>query len=250
MVVESNDSLATSLSPKYGRAVDLQQLWQHWKERPSSETLSVLLDASAPLLRRAIRTYAGSKDDPVVALEAKRLAVKAFETYDPSKGSLATHLRYQLAPLTAVVHERAQEFKVPKMLWADLQNLKTAEERLVQKLGRPPSTLELADETGLSLKRIEKIRQAVHLGVPESVLREKAPEEFAQPAREVESSWWFEAVYRSLDPIDQKILDWRIGAHGSEQLPVAEIAKRLHISPGAVSQRITRIVKRLQKGVK
>jgi hypothetical protein len=52
---------------------------------------------------------------------------------------------------------------------------------------------------------------------------------------------WHEFVYHDLDPIDQVILEHSLGLHGKQVLPNQDIARKLKLSPGAISQRKVRI---------
>jgi hypothetical protein len=54
-------------------------------------------------------------------------------------------------------------------------------------------------------------------------------------------------LYHDLDPHDQVILEYGLGLNGSPKLPAAQIARRLRISPGAVSQRASRIQQQLDE---
>lgn len=228
----------------------LETRWETWKQRPTEESLSGLLEVAEPVLQAGYRSFAGGSGDPVLELEAKRLAVKAFTQYQPHKGAnLQTYLLQQLQPLTRARHQRAQELYVPKMVWADMQNLKAAEEQLRDHLGREPSTGEIADETGLSIKRLTYLRKFRDAGIPESVLREKVPADFLGSTEIEETPFWVAAVYHELGPVDQLIFDYRTGAHGQPKLSNEEIAKKLNISDSAVSQRAARMSDRLRAGI-
>lgn len=51
---------------------------------------------------------------------------------------------------------------------------------------------------------------------------------------------YYEYVYNSVSPLDQKIMEWTSGYKGKE-LSNNQIASKLHLSAGAVSQRKARI---------
>ena len=100
----------------------------------------------------------------------------------------------------------------------------------------------MADYTGLSLRRLEHI-QKFTLPVAESrfsVATEEA-EGFMPAVKQEPSAAWLELIYQDLTPVDQNILDWTLGLHGQQQLSNQEIAARLRLSPGAVSQRKAKI---------
>ena len=58
---------------------------------------------------------------------------------------------------------------------------------------------------------------------------------------------WMEYVHHDAAPIDQKILEWKTGFNGKAIIPTLEIARRLKISPSAVSQRAARLAKRMNE---
>jgi hypothetical protein len=58
---------------------------------------------------------------------------------------------------------------------------------------------------------------------------------------------WMEYVHHDANPIDQKILEWKTGYNGKEIVATQEIARRLRISPSAVSQRAARMAKRMNE---
>ena len=52
---------------------------------------------------------------------------------------------------------------------------------------------------------------------------------------------WNDFVYAGLSPSDQFIMQHTLGLYGNPKLPTGEIARRLRITPGAVSQKAARI---------
>lgn len=227
----------------------LMDSWTEWKEDPSEEHMSEMLSVAEPIISSATTSFAGHMQDPVVDAAAKRLAVGAFKSYDPKRASLNTHVFNQLAPLQRVVHRRAQMLKIPKQAWLDMQNLDSSREMLLDKKGQEPSVAELADATGLSKRRIGYLEKFKNAGIPEGILRERDPRDVFRLGEEQEDSWWAEAVYHSIEPRDQKIYDWRTGAHGVKKLSNKEIARKLGISEAAVSQRVSKLITLLEAGV-
>lgn len=228
----------------------LEDAWKKWKEKPEDEGLTDLLLEAKPVISSAIQNYAG-KRDPVIELEAQRLSAEAFDSYDPKRGaSLKTYLYSQLAPLKRITHERAQTVRIPPQAFWDMQNLERAESELKEKTGREPSARHLADATGLSLKRVSSLRSLRGAGIPETALTEGDPEAMLKQVTvdsNDRSTWWSEAVYHGLGERDQKIFDYRTGAHGTERLPNKDIAKKLGISAAAVSQRASKIADQLKQ---
>jgi hypothetical protein len=56
-----------------------------------------------------------------------------------------------------------------------------------------------------------------------------------------------DAVYMSLDPRDKFIFDARTGGHGQKVLSVTDVARRLGVSPAAISQRANSIAEMVKE---
>jgi len=52
---------------------------------------------------------------------------------------------------------------------------------------------------------------------------------------------WVESIYHDLHPIDQVILEHSFGLHGKDIKPANVVAKLVNLSPGAISQRKSKI---------
>jgi len=223
--------------------------WETWKTQPTPDNLSALLKQSKPVLDSAVRSYAPSSS-PAVRSMAKVYAKKAFESYDPTRGTkLKTYLHTQLQPLR---REAASynTLHVPENVQADLRYLKKKESEFEHENGRMPNDDELADFTSLSRKRINHIRQfsvpSVYTSaIEDSVLGENT---HALPAVQEAESFWTDYVYDGLSPQDKLIYDMRIGRKTGKPAQLKEIAKKLRMSASAVSQRLKRIDAKLSEG--
>lgn len=218
--------------------------FESWKRQPTAAGMSQLLSAADPILGRAVTTFAG-RQSPVLKSRAKSLAIKAFRSYNPKAGTkLHTHLMTQLQPLRRSAIQSGQIIHQPERMTYDKRTLRDAQSTFVDSRGREPSEDELADATGLSVRRVRaiaKLRATVATG--------QLGTEYEVPAEDPSAEdMWLEYVYYDLEPRDKQILDWRLGRHGKERLPNNEIAKKLRISAAAVSQRMARIAERLQEG--
>ena len=225
----------------------LDTAYDQWRKDKSPEQTRELLSAANPVIDKALTTYAHG--DRTLRAEAKRLALGAFRTYDPARGAkLRTHLLVQLQPLHRAYTQRHAITRVPERIQADRFRLARATDELTAARGREPSDEEMADYTGLSVKRIQHVRKFGHGTIAEGQMRtpEGAP---TQPQVQAVSpeDIWVEYVHHDLDPIDKRILEWKIGFRDAPILSNNEIAKRLKITPSAVSQRATKIAHKLEQ---
>lgn len=214
-----------------------------WKAQEDPKTTAALLTAIAPVLDNAVKTYGGPRPGPNVKTKAKLIALDATRRYDPSRSKLRTHLMTHLQGLHRVAAREAQIISLPERIGLDAFHLQRAESDLQDKLGRSPSMAEISDHTGLSLKRIK------HLQRPRSVMAEgsmmsqsdEGPVQFNPAVENDDDSAWRQFVYDDLHPSDQLIMEHTTGMHGRKILPKQEIARKLGISPGALSQRAAKI---------
>jgi DNA-directed RNA polymerase specialized sigma subunit len=135
---------------------------------------------------------------------------------------------------------------VPERVLLDRQYLYRRQTELADRLGREPSDQELADDTGLPLKRITYVR-TYRPPVASGALRSwdddggGALYEPGVAEGPADRRVWEEFVYASLGPRDQLILERSLGLHGRARASNQEIAALLGVTPAAVSQRRRRI---------
>ena len=224
--------------------------YQDWKNTGTPESASAMLQQIDPVINKAITSYAGGSKSPNVRSHARQIALDALESYDPQKAKLQTHLLNQLQGLRRQVAKEKQVLSVPEQVMLDNQHLYRASMVLQDKLGRDPSDREVSDHTGISLKRLAYVRQ-YQSPLAEGTLVDPTQREGGSPAMPAvmqnDPTGWHEFVYNDLNEVDKAIMEYTLGLHGIKQLPTTEIAKKLNISPGAVSQRAQRIQAKLNQ---
>lgn len=237
----ASSTQTTQLEPEYAEAFGA------WQATPTPQTRSQLLKQVDPVISTAIKSYGGaSAGSPVLRSHARRMALKSFGTYDPAKGGLKTHLLSQLRRLQRTGAQQAQIISVPEQVALDRRHLNETEQSLRITLGREPSDQQLANHTGLSLKRLSYVRQTSPPVAVGKLLSQMPAESRTLPASSIPGhdpliEGWEELVYHDLDQTDQVIFDYLTGSHGRGMLNTGDIAKRLGVTPSAVSQRAARI---------
>lgn len=214
-----------------------------WKSDPTPARMTTLLKTVEPAIASGIRSFGGS-DHPLIRSRARRIAIGAIQSYDPTQAGLKTHLLNNLKGLQRHAARQTLVLNVPERVAIDKKNLDAAEAEMKDELGRDPSSHELAQRTGLSLKRMGHIR-----GFRGAMVQGQAERGFAEeggvsdPAVEGPDPTLrrLHFLYPDLDPIDQVIVDHAFGLHGRPQLKAGEIARRVNRSPGLISQRSARI---------
>lgn len=214
-----------------------------WKKNPTPDNTNSLLHAVAPDIDRGISAHVG-QSNPLLKSRAKRMALQAIRSYDPTKARLGTHIVNQLQGLKRVSRQQTQILPIPERVSMDQGFVERARLELSEELGRDPTQVELADRTGLSVKRINYVNKFRYPVAEGSILGEATDDEgggFMPAVDQGPTSTWHEFVYSDLDDTNQKIMEWTLGMHGQPVLSNQAIARKLRITPGAVSQRKAKI---------
>jgi DNA-directed RNA polymerase specialized sigma subunit len=224
-----------------------QQQFQSWKQAPTPESNTTILSAVQPTIDTALSSYVGKNPTPVMRSRARLMALNALKTYDPGRGNVRTHLLSQLQGLRRLSAKENNIINIPEQVGLDFQKLEQAENELRDRLNRDPADDEVADFTGLSVRRIRKIRN-FHQPLAEGVTAttadaDNAPTELAStmPGNSSSTDAWLDFVYDDLGPVDKLVMDMTLGRNGRRRASTQDIARRLNITPGAVSQRAAKI---------
>lgn len=229
-----------------GVAPEFDQVFAEWTKNKTPATNTRLLNTVQPVVDTALSSYAEAAS-PALKSRARLLALQSMESYDPAKGNVRTHLLTNLQRLRRLNAQHQNIIKVPEQVGLDFQKIDTAQEDLRDQLSRDPSDEELADYTGLSVRRIRKVRsfnKPVATGMTDQETTDDIGGDIASsvPGRENDkTNAWLDFVYDDLTPTDKLIMDMTLGRHGRRRVSTQEIAKKLNISPGAVSQRAAKI---------
>lgn len=238
----------------FKKVVDKQQsrsslagAFSSWSANQNPQNMRELLTAANPVLDKAITSYGGG--DKALRGRAKRLAISAFKNYDPSRGTkLQTHLLIRLQPLRREHMARSTPVSIPERVQFDKMKLNNAEEAFKDAHERDPSDQELADMTSLSTKRIAHVRRFARGIISEGQTDDPASGISTPGASQVTpEDIWIEYVHHDLDPIDKKILEWRTGMFDKDKVSTGEIARRLKLTPSAISQRAAKIALQMEE---
>lgn len=214
-----------------------------WQQQPGPATAGALLRAVEPEIRRGISAHVG-RGNPLLHSRARRLVLESLPRYNARQSRLGTYIVNQLQGLKRINRQQTQILRLPERVSLDAQFLERAEADLTEQLGRPPALSELADFSGLSARRIQHVRQ-FQAPVSEGYLDYRSQQQegggMLPAVAQAGGRDPVQLVYPDLEPINQKILEWSLGLYGQPQLANREIARRLRLTPGAISQRKARI---------
>jgi len=153
----------------------------------------------------------------------------------------------RLQRLQRYAAQERQIIPMPEQVAMDQIRTKEAMQELEDRLGRPPSDGELADYTGISVRRLQHIRHGSQLVAQGTLMQPgRDPDRgnydpTTQSLAPADDDAWLEFVYGDLDPTDQFIMERVLGMHGHPPTSPSEVARLLKISPAAVSHRTAKL---------
>lgn len=232
------------------RSKDIDSLFASYQKSQDRAALGKLVTGLKPAIDKAIYRHVGAPD-PVLRGQAKKLVAAAMPKYDPSLASLETFVSQQTRPLIRYQSRRKRVVKTPDELQMQATTVGNAYRAFEAENGRSPSNHELADTTGIPLKKLKKIRAFdTQVMAGSTQTGEEGNMQLGEQGvfDDATASMSFVNLIRDdLPPVDQSIMEHTLGLEGSEVLSNAELAKRLNLSPGAVSQRKAKIQKILDR---
>jgi len=203
-----------------------------------------LLSNFRPLIRSKSNQFAGRVEIPPASVHAEfnKQFVRAVKTYDPNKGAalgtwVSTNLRKGQRWITA--HQniaRIGEQRVYKV-----GRFNAAKSRLDEELGREPTTLELAEDLGMSEREVGTLRTEIRQANISSGF-ELDPVEIL-PSKEKEA---LRFVNYELTPEERLVKEYLLGENGRPELKQGQIAKKMGVSPSKVTRLKQSIAKKLQ----
>lgn len=220
---------------------EFQEPYLRYRNNPDPKNASALLDALKPVIQSGVRTYVG-KPNPLSSSRARKLALQAVRSYNPTKARLSTHVHNYLKGLRRITEQQTRAVRIPERALLDRNRMVQGEAELTEELGREPTATELADHLKMPVKRIEMLRR-MQSGVSQSMLAFSGPEAqgWSPAVQQPRTDAWLRLVHADQDRTNQKIMEWTFGMYGAPILSNQEIARRLKLSPGAISQRKAKI---------
>lgn len=223
---------------------DVDELFGQYQRTNGRKELGALVKGLKPSIDKAIYRHVGAPD-AVLRGQAKKLVAAAMPKYDPNLASLETFVSQQTRPLIRYQSRRKRVVKTPDELQMQATTVGNAYRAFEAENGRSPSNHELADATGINLKRLKKIREFDQQVMAGSTLTGAEGESQLGDGGvydDATASMSFVNLIRDdLPPIDQAIMEHTLGLDGAEVLSNTALAKKLNLSPGAVSQRKAKI---------
>jgi RNA polymerase primary sigma factor len=185
--------------------------------------------------------------------------IRASEKFDWRKGyKFSTYATFWIRQaIQRALESKERTIRVPNQVAQRERKVMRIERELATKLGRDPTTEEVAKEAELEPAQVEEIRDLTRVvtsldrpvGEEEaSSLGEFIPDERTGPAEEVHMSLQDQALRRAVEGLpeeERKVIQLRYGINGDEPTPLREASRRLELKPSEVKELEERGLKRL-----
>jgi DNA-directed RNA polymerase specialized sigma subunit len=202
-------------------------LWTQWNASKSPMDLQLLIKQLNPLIQSEVNRRAGSLSRDTLESQAKKLAVRAIQKFDPNRGvKLSTHVTGQLAKLSRMNYAHQKAARIPDHAAMQYPTVMMAREEFATDYGREPSNEELAEQLKWSLKKVEMFQQRLR---PELLESSDTPSDLFVPHFHDPSISY---AYHTMSPRQQKIFDMSVGEN---KVSNTAIMKHLDITQGALS---------------
>jgi DNA-directed RNA polymerase specialized sigma subunit len=150
------------------KARDLD-LYHAWKSTGDKRALSNLIKQLHPIIYSEVRRVSGTLPESALSAEAKYWAIRALETYDPSKGvAVSTHVMNYLPKVRRLNYKYQNTARLPENLHLQYTEFQNAVSHLENTLNREPSDDEIAKHMGWSKPLVVKFKGSLYEDLVES----------------------------------------------------------------------------------
>lgn len=214
-----------------------------WKQDRSQQNTRQVIDLLNPTIDSALHTYTPGQQKQF-KIKAINIALDSLKNFDQSKKvSPSTYVFTALQRLNRVRRQRQNIIHIPQSQ-VYLKNLVDKKQQQLQtKLGRQATDQQLSDATGISKKKLDRLKSGSVFNESSAVNQQSGDSTFK--VKGLTQNDYFNYVYDSVSPVDKKIMQWT--RNKSMGMSNNEIAKKLKLSAGAVSQRKAKIQQMLSQ---
>lgn len=218
------------------------QLVLQWKKTKNPQLTKQVVAQLKPTIDSALHTYTPGQENNF-KVKAVKIALNSLQNYDSTKNtSPNTFVFTNLQRLNRLRRQRQNIIHISQSQVYLKQQVDKKIEELTEDLGRQPTEAQISDATGMSSKKLQKLKGFSTFSQSSSINPQNNQSTFG--ISDITEKDCYNYLYASVGDVDKKILQWSMPYNGKVKSN-NQIAKALHLSPGAISQRKARLLQML-----
>jgi DNA-directed RNA polymerase sigma subunit (sigma70/sigma32) len=223
-------------------------LWKKWKATGDPSHLNAIITSMDPFLQSYVNKFSSAPiPRPAIESEARILAAKALQTYDPKRGTqINTHLGHELKHLSRFVLEYQNIGKIPENRGLAISKFQNIRANLTEDLGREPSITELSDNLQWTPAETERMQSELRQDIMFQQGKEEAFFDTSFNLSDTDRDL-VEFAYYQAAPDEKKVLEYTFGIGGNPKLTTADIALKLNKTPAEVRAISKKIAEQIHK---
>lgn len=181
----------------------------------------------------------------VVEAQLKQITLKAFDTYDATKGAkLSTHIVNHFKKLSRENIKNQQAIRLPENIALKYAKYTEGKTYLTDVLEREPTAVELSEHLGWGLDEVTNLSKRFHKELVES-------RQVYDPGvidSDISKSALTNAYYSMSEP-ERYIIEHKLGIMGKTEKPAEQIRKELKMTPYLFNKTLNSAIGKVQEAV-
>jgi DNA-directed RNA polymerase sigma subunit (sigma70/sigma32) len=212
-----------------------QELIEAWKLRRDQSSYDELKRRYKNMVYKTVNTYrAAAVPTTALELEAWSLFDNAVNTYDATKGAgFSTHLTFHLRRIDRFTKKYQNVGRIPEAKAAQIGQLDRAIGELQQKIGKPPSHHQVAKHLNWKPVQVQELQNLRRGDLFEGIMEFEAGGVSGVSDR---ARWILKSFREELNPQEQQVYDYLTGHETKKITNTQQIALKMGVSPGRISQ--------------